>query len=265
MEIRRAREEDKDPVLEFCKGTFSWGDYISEVWDKWNSSGTLYVCEKKGTVLGVYHIAFLSGGAWLEGMRVHPAYRKMGLGTMMMRHAESVIRGGTVRLVIESQNAPSIKLVMSVGYRPEEEWRLYNMVPEEQDSRAEVAARPPVLADLAGSGTYADSWRWIPLGVAEIERLVALGRVLVLKGGTKASAVGVWNRSDDFSKTFQVVLVGGSRDGMREILRRAQDMARRSLCEKIQVFAPEKIPLDLAFLEKKSKFVLMRKDLGKNL
>ena len=52
---------------------------------------------------------------------------------------------------------------------------------------------------------------------------------------------------------------------MREILRRAQDMARRSLCEKIQVFAPEKIPLDLAFLEKKSKFVLMRKDLGKNL
>ena len=33
METRKAKPSDKKDVLEFCNTTFSWGDYISNVWD----------------------------------------------------------------------------------------------------------------------------------------------------------------------------------------------------------------------------------------
>src|SRR3989337_2096273 len=43
MELRKAKSSDKNKVLEFCKTTFSWGDYISDVWDDWILEGNLLV------------------------------------------------------------------------------------------------------------------------------------------------------------------------------------------------------------------------------
>ena len=37
MVIRRALDSDKAKVLEFCKNTFEWGDYIETVWDEWKN------------------------------------------------------------------------------------------------------------------------------------------------------------------------------------------------------------------------------------
>jgi len=264
VEIRNAKEQDKGTVLEFCKETFSWGDYIADVWDRWKSAGGLYVIEHDGAVVGMYHIGFFAKEAWLEGMRVHPKYRKKGLGTKMMTHAESVIGSGTVRLVIESQNTPSIQLVRSVGYCIEEEWRLYLAAPEKKSSRATVAAALVSLG-LFGSSTYADSWRWLPLDDAEVQKLVRQGRVLVLNEDGRTSSVGILNQSNDFPQTMQLGLVNGTREGMVEILGYVQNKAHETGCEKIQVFAPEKTLLDAGFLEKRSLFYLMKKELGKNL
>lgn len=263
MEIRSAKEDDRDVVLEFCRETFSWGDYIADVWDKWKSSGGLYVCERDGLVVGVYHMAFLAGESWLEGMRVHPEHRKKGLGTKMMLHAESVIQKGTVRLVIESENHPSINLVRSVGYQIEQEWRLYGATPQRQDSRACIATSTLSLDNLIDSATYADSWRWIPFGKVEIERLVGEGRVLVSTDKGEIEAIGIWNKSKDFAQTFQVGYLSGTKKGMEQILRFAQNKASEMNLERVQVFALEKTRLDLDFLEKRSKFYLMKKELGK--
>jgi hypothetical protein len=35
--FRAATVQDKDYVLDFCKNTFRWGDYIDRVWDIWIS------------------------------------------------------------------------------------------------------------------------------------------------------------------------------------------------------------------------------------
>lgn len=263
VEIRSAKEGDRDVVLEFCMDTFSWGDYISDVWDNWMSSGGLYVCEQNDLVVGVYHIAFLAGESWLEGMRVRLGHRKKGLGTKMMLHAESVIQKGTIRLVIESENYPSISLVSSVGYQIEEEWRLYGTISRRQNSRACIANSTFQLGNLVDSATYADSWRWIPFGKVEIERLVGEGRVLVSTDKGEIEAIGIWNKSKDFAQTFQVGYVNGTKKGMEQILRFAQNKASEIECERIQVFALEKTRLDLDFLEKRSKFYLMKKELGK--
>lgn len=263
VEIRIAQESDRVTVLEFCRETFSWGDYIADVWGKWMSSGGLYVCDEDGLVVGIYHIAFLSGEAWLEGMRVHPRYRKKGIGSKMMHHAESVIQKGTVRLIIESENRPSINLVKSVGYHIEERWRLYSMIPQKQNFRASIETSASFLDEFINSSTYADSWKWLPLDRDEVERLVFYGRVLVSTYNGVTNAIGIWNRSSDFPDAFQVGFVNGTREGMGDILRLAQDKAHDMGCARIQVFAPEETVLDFDFLEKRSTFYLMRKEIGK--
>ncbi|MDE1766917.1 MAG: GNAT family N-acetyltransferase [Thaumarchaeota archaeon] len=266
MKIRNAKEGDKSHVLEFCKDTFSWGDYIADVWDTWKSKGHLYVAEQDGLVVGMYNISFFAKEAWLEGMRVRPQYRKKGLGTKMMSHAESVIQNGTVRLIIESENSPSIRLVESVGYGIEEEWRLYSTVPEKQESSAMVAKSSDGLDDLVCSSTYADSWKWLPLDSEEIGKLLRQDRIVTLTEKEKTSAVGIWNRSNDFPEIFQLGFVNGTRYGMAQIVLYAKNKARELGCQRIQIFAQEKISLEAGFLEKKSLFYLMKKELGgKNL
>src|SRR5437899_2601300 len=83
MRIRNALEIDKSPVLEFCKNTFSWGDYIEDVWESWKSKKRLYVLEDERNVVGVYNLVISEKQAWVEGMRIHPGYRRRGLGKKM--------------------------------------------------------------------------------------------------------------------------------------------------------------------------------------
>ena len=66
MVIRRALDSDKAKVLEFCKNTFEWGDYIETVWDDWKNdlSGILLVKECKESAesesipIGIAHLGF---------------------------------------------------------------------------------------------------------------------------------------------------------------------------------------------------------------
>lgn len=260
--IRSAQQGDKHSVLEFCKDTFSWGDYIADVWDLWQSKGGLYVSEQDGLVVGVYNVAFFEKEAWLEGMRVRPQYRKKGLGKKMLAHAESVIQNGTIRLIIESENHPSIALVKSMGYDLEEKWRLYSMTPEKQESHFTTADTTDGLDEFITSTTYADSWKWLPLDKEELEKLVKQKRILISYQNDRVSAVGIWNRSKEFPKIFQLGFVNGTEEGMSDILRHVQKKAHELGCERIQVFAHEEISLEkTSFLEEKSLFYLMKKEL----
>ncbi|MGI0046971.1 MAG: GNAT family N-acetyltransferase [Nitrosotalea sp.] len=266
MKIRSAQDSDRDNVLIFCKDTFSWGDYIADVWDKWKSKGGLYVLVDDGLVVGVYNIATFERESWIEGMRVHPQYRKKGFGTKMLTHAESVIQNKIVRLIIESENRPSINLAESMGYGIEEKWRLYSTTPQKQESDATIATTSTKLYDIIDSSTYADSWKWFSLDDTEIQKLVQQKRVIVSTEKGETSAVGIYNRSNDFAQVFQLGFVNGTADGMMEILKYVRNRAHELDCERVQVFAQEKISLEASFLDKKSLFYLMKKELyQKNL
>jgi hypothetical protein len=77
MEIRDAQPSDKQVILDFCKDTFSWGDYIADVWDFWILQGNLFVAVKNDTPIGLSHLVFTDNRqAWLEGIRVHPNHRR---------------------------------------------------------------------------------------------------------------------------------------------------------------------------------------------
>jgi GNAT superfamily N-acetyltransferase len=260
MRIRKALASDKEAVLEFCKYTFSWGDYIVDVWDRWQSKNGLYVIQDNGEVLGVYNLALYEKEAWIEGMRVHPQYRRKGLGKQMLTHAESISQNKIIRLIIESENCPSIKLVESMGYHLEDKWRLYTALPEKWNSIVEIVTNISQVKDLINSSTYADSWKWLPLDNEELANLIGKKRIVMYTDKGKTLAMAIWNKSRDFPQVFQVGYVTGSKDGITNILRYAQSKSYELNCERIQIFVQEKIPLEANFLDKRSLFYLMKKD-----
>lgn len=265
VKIRNATETDKSQVLEFCKDTFSWGDYIADVWNNWASKKGLYIIEKNGMVTGVYNLSHHPKQTWIEGMRVSPNFRRRGLGKQLLSHAESVSKTNLLRLVIESQNYSSINLVESMGYELEERWRLYSMVPMKEISCCTVANNITQLGELnTSSNTYAESWKWLPLEDEEIIKLIQEGRVVISTDvNNKTVGMAVWNRYEDFPNTFQLGFVNGTVDGILDVLLFARNKAHEMGCEKIQVFTPENITLSAEFLEKRSLFYLMKKVLDK--
>ena len=260
MNIRNAIPDDKANVLKFCKDTFSWGDYVADVWDIWQSKGRLYVAEDDNKVVGVYNITMSEKQAWIEGMRVHPQYRRKGIGKRMLSHAESIIQNKIIRLIIENKNQPSIALARSMGYYLEENWQLYSALPQKHQSNVKITNDVSQIDDFVNSVTYADSWKWLPLDNNELQKLIYQERVIISINNSVSSAMGIWNISNDFPKILQIGYLNGTKEGMVQILRYVQNKAYDLNCEKVQIFVHEVTLLEVDFLEKRSIFYLMRKD-----
>ncbi len=95
VRIREAKNGDRADIEEIAKNTWEGQDYIAEEFSHWIDDGNFYVIQIDGKVVGTGKISLLPGKvAWLEGLRVHPAYQKQGLGRMMhnylMQKAESL-------------------------------------------------------------------------------------------------------------------------------------------------------------------------------
>ena len=55
MKIQNVNNSDKNQILDFCKNTFSWGDYIELVWDYWISEKNFLCIYDDSTPLGICH------------------------------------------------------------------------------------------------------------------------------------------------------------------------------------------------------------------
>jgi len=263
MEIRDAQPSDKKIVLEFCNNTFSWGDYIADVWDTWIRQGNLFVIVEGDAKIGLAHIISTDNRqAWIEGIRIHPNYRRKGYGRKMISHCESITKSGkTIRMVIESENTPSVSLAMSTGYHIEDRWQLYAMEPKKETSSVVVASDIKQVTGLVSSNTYADSWKWFPLEKPDLEELIKQKRVLLSVQDESVLAIGIWNKSKNYANVLQLGFINGNKHGMLDILRFIQNKGHELNSERIQVFSQEKNLLEMDLLTKRSLFYLMRKDL----
>ena len=128
IHVREACEADKEAVFEFCRHTWSWGDYIPDVWDRWlkEENGKVYVATINDVPIGIQHITIdKPGEAWLSGARTAPKYRRMGVATAItMKCLEYAKSKGVkvVRLVTESDNVAALAAVQKMGFKPAAEF-----------------------------------------------------------------------------------------------------------------------------------------------
>jgi len=132
IHVREACDADREAVFEFCRHTWSWGDYIPHVWDKWlrEENGKVFVATVDGVPVGIQHITIdKPNEAWLSGSRTAPNYRRMGVATAItmkcLEYAKSM--GVKVaRLVTESDNKAAIAAVQKMGFKPVAEFLKWN-------------------------------------------------------------------------------------------------------------------------------------------
>ncbi len=153
-EIRHARPEDREAVLAFCVQTWEWGDYIEHVWDEWlhDPRGKLFVATIDGQPVGVANIRMLNKTeAWLEGMRVDPAFRQQGIASALWdaQLAEAIRRGATIaRLITESTNAAAIRLLERGFMRRVGAFTLFRALPVTAPSKRQYGLETPALANV---------------------------------------------------------------------------------------------------------------------
>ena len=155
IEIRPARSEDREAVLAFSSHTWDWGDYIEYVWDEWlhDPQGMLFVATSDGQPVGVAHIRMLNKTeAWLEGMRVAPAFRRQGIATALFdaQLLEAMRRGAkTVRSITESTNTTSIRLMEQKFMRLVAAYVPMHASPVITPSKRQYGVETPTLATAA--------------------------------------------------------------------------------------------------------------------
>jgi len=212
-EIRPARAEDRDIVLAFCAHTWEWGDYVEYVWDEWlnDPDGLLLVATVDELPVGIAHMEMLSPtDAWLEGLRVDPAYQRQGLGTVLNTACieEAMKRGARyARLVTSFDNVASIAMVERLFWRRVGAFAPFSAEPMDTLSEREVGHDLPRLATAAdgddimdylntssivpaSGGLYYQNYTGYVINDALISAKVNAGEVYVLRR---------WQRLDGFA------------------------------------------------------------------
>lgn len=219
MKVRAAKGGDRQEVLAFCRDTFSWGDYIDRVWDIWLSDrrGRLLVGEQDGRRVALAHVALCPGGrsAWLEGVRVHPGFRRTGVATALLEEmlAYAGRRGARqASAIVAEDNAASQRMLQKSGFAVISRWAYYStgrkLKPRKSDARL---AQPADLQEAwdylqqsttyrRSAGRYMSSWQWCPLDKRALRQLMDDGCVAVrgrpIDGLAVINSSGYWNRKD---------------------------------------------------------------------
>jgi GNAT superfamily N-acetyltransferase len=139
MKIRKANKSDKDEVLNFCKNTFEWGDYIDRVWDLWENdlSGLLLVSEVynndnlKFHPIAISRISICPNNlSWIEGIRVNKKYRNQGIASSLLKYMlDFGIKKGIkeASAIVSQNNTPSQKMLEKQGFYQLFKFNYYNL------------------------------------------------------------------------------------------------------------------------------------------
>ncbi|HUG96696.1 MAG TPA: GNAT family N-acetyltransferase [Nitrososphaera sp.] len=222
MRIRPARSSDRKEILGFCVNMFSWGDYIDRVWDYWFRSGLLLVVEDGGRKIAMSHVAMCPDGKgmWLEGVRVHPDYRRSNIATdLIAKMIQYGLQKGArqASAIVDVTNVASQRMMEKNGFEIVSRWAYY--VAGGRPRRKKSAARLATADELndvwrylqnseiyrLSAKRYVKSWHWYALDKKALRNFIKEKSVVVT--GLPIDGVAIINRRGywDRANTMQIV------------------------------------------------------------
>ena len=132
MNVTKATNNEKQAVLEFCKNTFSWGDYINEAWDSWIKEGNFLIIHENNQPVAICHASIYKEGkqVWIEGIRVNEKFRRRGYASKLVSESEKIGKQNDCEvayMIIASTNQKSLELARKLGYENFETWNFYSL------------------------------------------------------------------------------------------------------------------------------------------
>ena len=268
MIIRKAKASDKNMVLEFCKTTFSWGDYILDVWDYWIREGNLLVLTENNNPVATCHSSFFDKQVWIEGIRVNENFRKKGFAKALVLKSESIAKNKSCvisKMLIETNNKKSLNLADYLNYKKEETWNFYSLIPKKSYKKLKVTVainNNKIINFLSLNSTYyVKSWRWIPLTTTNIDSLIKEQRILYTTHDDEINALVIFTESEHFEKTLMLTLISDSANVSENIITYFQNYAIDKNIKRIQILTKTtRLPKNEK-LDKKFSFCLMKKEI----
>ena len=264
---RLAQISDKKDVLNFCQNTFSWGDYIHEVWDTWIDEGNLIVIDNVLIPVSMAHVGFYPDEKmiWIEGIRVNQNFRKNGLAQKMIQHFENNAKSEGFkisRMLIASENNPSLTLAKKLGYQIISKWNYFSLESKQIFQQNKIINNSCVddCKDLDWNKYhFIESWRWIPLTNERLKKLNSENKIFCQKFGNKIITLGIITESESFENTIILEILFGTK--LETMIKFVQNLAYRKNYSKIRILTTlESLP-QIKNLENKFPFYLMEKNL----
>jgi len=267
LRIRPARSSDREEILSFCIGTFSWGDYIDRVWDYWYRSGRLLVVEDGGRKIAMSHVAVCPGskGIWLEGVRVHPDYRRSRIATdLIAKMIQYGLQKGArqASAIVDVTNAASQRMMEKNGFEIVSRWAYY--ITGGRPKRKKSDARLATAAELddvwrylqnseiyrLSAKRYVKSWHWYALDKNVLRNFIREKCVIVagrpIDGIAMINRRGYWDRAN----IMQIVyLDSASASSLRHLVSFATNLYLDGGFEELQIVCHDSRRLT-SFIEK---------------
>ena len=264
---RLALSSDKKDVLNFCQYTFSWGDYIHEVWDNWINEGNLIVIENDQIPVSMAHVGFYPDEKmiWIEGIRVNNNFRKKGLAQEMIHYFEGKAKSQEFkisRMLIESKNTPSLTLAKKLGYKIISKWNYFSLESKQIFQENKILSNSCLInckeLDVK-KYDFIESWRWIPLTNERLKKLNSENKIFCQKLNNEIITLGIITESESFENTIILEILFGTE--LEIMIKSVQNIAYEKKYSKIRILTEfESLP-EIENLENKFPFYLMEKKL----
>lgn len=268
--VRRAEASDKDLVLRFCQNTFEWGDYIENVWDYWltDPSGRLFVATFEDKPVGMSHVAMVKRGeAWVEGARVAPEFRRLGVASLLNEASlEWAVshNANVVRAVTDSTNLVAQKALAKLGFGFVSEWAVmeFDGCQLEKATHSRLAEKSDLDAIwnyLQGSEGFRDSgglftvlYRWKSLDKSDLQRFIERRMTIAYERDKAVNGLILFDDTVKYAwheNSFQTCYVDGDFEAVLGMVRFLKGVLYEDGVAKIYGVMPNRASIVSAFLK----------------
>lgn len=257
--VRKAYVSDREVVFRFCEKTWSWGDYVPKVWDRWlkEKNGGVFVATIDGMPVGISHLNVdKPGEVWLSAARTDPNYRRMGVATAITRKCLEYAKkkeAKVARLVTGSNNKAAQAVVEKLGFKSVAEFveMVTKNVTDEISKKSRFAEKDEteeIWSYLQNSktfrsaaGLYTVLFHWFSLEKAALKRFVEEQKAIVHEN-EKGELNGLTLFDDATARewhedTIQTCYVDGDLDAVLGMIRFFESYCHGLALEKIYGFA----------------------------
>lgn len=257
--VRKAYVSDREVVFRFCEKTWSWGDYVPKVWDRWlkEKNGGVFVATIDGMPVGISHLNVdKPGEVWLSAARTDPNYRRMGVATAITRKCLEYAKkkeAKVARLVTGSNNKAAQAVVKKLGFKSVAEFveMVTKNVTDERSKKSRFAEKDEIeeiwsylqnsKTFRSAAGLYTVLFHWFSLEKAALKRFVEEQKAIVHEN-EKGELNGLTLFDDATARewhedTIQTCYVDGDLDAVLGMMRFFESYCHGLAVKKIYGFA----------------------------
>jgi RimJ/RimL family protein N-acetyltransferase len=269
--VRKARSSDREAVFKFCEKTWSWGDYVPRVWDRWlkAKNGIVFVATIDGVPVGISQLSIdKPHEVWLGGARTDPDYRRMGVATAITKKCLEYAKqkGAKVaRLVTESDNIAAQAVLRKLEFKPVAEFveTVTEKITKEKSRNSKWAEKNETEAIWKfaqtsetyrkAAGLYTILFHWFSLGKQDLKRFVEQQKA-ILHENEKGEVNGLTLIDDTTARewresTMQTCYIDGGYDAALDMIKILKNHCWDTGVKKIYGFTCNRKPITRALQE----------------